>query len=245
MSEYSDYIVFVDESGDHNLKSVNKDYPIFVLAFCIIKCDEYINDLSPKIQKFKFDFWGHDEVILHEHDIRKQKEPYTFLRADSKVRERFFADLNEIIDKTNVEIVYTLINKKTLIKKYLSPYNPYEIALLFCMEKLLEYLLQKEQSGKTVNVIFESRGKKEDNELELEFRRICDNKTWGYKSKKYNFSDVNFNMIFSCKASNSSGLQFADLVARPIGLNYLKPEQPNRAYQIIKNKIIKWKRFPA
>jgi len=39
------------------------------------------------------------------------------------------------------------------------------------------------------------------------------------------------------KKSNSPGLQLADLVARPIGINLLKPEQPNRAYDVLRNKI--------
>jgi len=34
---FSNYIVYVDESGDHSLSSVNKDFPIFVLAFCIFE----------------------------------------------------------------------------------------------------------------------------------------------------------------------------------------------------------------
>ena len=29
----SDYIVFVDESGDHSLESLNPDYPIFVMGW--------------------------------------------------------------------------------------------------------------------------------------------------------------------------------------------------------------------
>ncbi|WP_435932938.1 DUF3800 domain-containing protein [Moraxella bovoculi] len=32
---FSDCIVYVDESGDHNLDNINSKYPIFVLAFCI------------------------------------------------------------------------------------------------------------------------------------------------------------------------------------------------------------------
>ena len=31
---FGDHIVFVDESGDHSLTSINPDYPVFVLAFC-------------------------------------------------------------------------------------------------------------------------------------------------------------------------------------------------------------------
>jgi hypothetical protein len=36
---------------------------------------------------------------------------------------------------------------------------------------------------KTIHIQFERRGPKEDSELELEFRRICDNQgNWGYKN---------------------------------------------------------------
>lgn len=31
--KFSDYIVYVDESGDHSLESINLRYPLFVLAF--------------------------------------------------------------------------------------------------------------------------------------------------------------------------------------------------------------------
>lgn len=39
------------------------------------------------------------------------------------------------------------------------------------------------------------------------------------------------------KSSNSTGLQMADLVARPVGIKVLRPEQPNRAYDIVAPKF--------
>ena len=44
-------------------------------------------------------------------------------------------------------------------------------------------------------------------------------------------------MLFVDKKANSTGLQIADLIARPIGLKVLRPEQPNRAYDIIETKF--------
>jgi len=44
------------------------------------------------------------------------------------------------------------------------------------------------------------------------------------------------------KAANSAGLQLADLMARPIGLKHIRPDQPNRAFDIIEPKI---RRRPA
>ena len=35
----------------------------------------------------------------------------------------------------------------------------------------------------------------------------------------------------------SSGLQLADLVARPIGLDFLRPEQENKAFEVLKKKF--------
>lgn len=79
-------------------------------------------------------------------------------------------------------------------------------------------------------MIVECRGKKEDNELELEFRQLCDgNNRLGIA--------LPFDVLFSDKKAMSSGLQLADLVARPIGLNVFKPKQHNRAFEVLKRKF--------
>lgn len=36
MTDFSDYIVYVDESGDARLTDFNKKFPVCVLAFCIL-----------------------------------------------------------------------------------------------------------------------------------------------------------------------------------------------------------------
>jgi hypothetical protein len=32
---FSNFIVYVDESGDHGMQTVDPNYPLFVLAFCV------------------------------------------------------------------------------------------------------------------------------------------------------------------------------------------------------------------
>jgi hypothetical protein len=32
---HSTYIAYVDESGDHGLQTIDNQYPLFVLAFCV------------------------------------------------------------------------------------------------------------------------------------------------------------------------------------------------------------------
>lgn len=69
-----DFIVFVDESGDHGLANIDPASPVFVLVFCIIRKGDYANTIIPALTEFKFRHFGHDQVILHERDIRKDSE---------------------------------------------------------------------------------------------------------------------------------------------------------------------------
>ncbi|GGD23039.1 DUF3800 domain-containing protein [Pyruvatibacter mobilis] len=227
---FGEYIIYVDESGDHGLKSIDPNYPVFVLAFCIFEKNNYAHEIAPKLQAFKFRWFGHDSIILHEHEIRKQKPPFNFLKPQI-VRDQFLEELNKIFGETQMTIISSVIRKDHLKKNYSSPANPYELALLFCMERLVRFLQERGESGKQAHIIFERRGRREDADLELEFRRICDTKSrtdkaWG-----------NLEICFVDKKANSTGLQMADLVARPIGLNAIRPKQPNRAFEIIKPRI--------
>lgn len=56
--ENSDYIIYIDESGDHGLENIDADYPLFVLSFCCFQIENYINNAVPKLQKFKFNSCG-------------------------------------------------------------------------------------------------------------------------------------------------------------------------------------------
>ena len=244
MTDFSDYIVYADESGDHGLVSIDPEYPVFALTFCMIRKLDYADTIVPAIQRFKFDFWGHDAVVLHEHDIRKSKGEFAILMADQNLRARFYQRLNELIAGAPITLFASVIDKLHLNEKYSKPWNPYRIALLFCMKRLLFNLLQNNQAGKTVYIMFESRGKKEDRELEIEFHRIRNNdENRGYPEP--DFRSIEFKIRFISKTANSTGLQLADLMARPIALHTLRPEQPNRAYEIIEPKLAALKIFPS
>ncbi len=228
---YSDYIIYVDESGDHSLDSIDSNYPIFVLSFCIFNKCEYMTKITPTIQNFKFKYFGHDAVVLHEHEIRKSKGYFGIL-FDQTIRSEFFSDLNEIIEISQFTLIATVIKKSELLSKYTQPENPYHIALGFGLERIHKFLEQNGQAEKVTHVIFEKRGLKEDNELELQFRRVCDGDNFHKKS-------LPFKIILADKRINSGGLQLADLTARPIGVSLLRPNQNNRAYDIIKEKLYK------
>ena len=243
MPGFSDYIVFVDESGNHGLSSIDPEFPVFALAFCVVAKADYTNRIVPAFQNFKFRYWGHDAVVLHEREIRKEEGPFGFLRTDLGQRESFHADLATLMTDAPITIIASVIDKNRLRDRYVSPFNPYEIALHFCLEHLFDFLLRCGEEGKQVHVILECRGRQEDRELELEFRRISqENQQFGYQQR--DFTRFGFEPIFARKSVNSTGLQLADLVARPIALNTVRPDQPNRAMGIIQGKKPTIKAFP-
>lgn len=204
-TEFSDYIVYVDESGDHSLGSIDRDYPLFVLAFCVFRKDHYLEKVVPALQSFKFKYHGHDMVVLHELDIRKSRGPFNIL-LDKKVRIPFMTDLSSLIDSAPFTLITSVIDKQRHLERYgCNAHSPYDLSLLFCMERLAHFISIHNQQERQVHIVLERRGKKEDDELELVFRRYCD---------RDNFP---FNPVFAHKQNNSAGLQLADLVARPIG----------------------------
>ena len=61
---HSDYIVYVDESGDHSLTSINPRYPLFVLSFCVFRKSVYNEQVAPALRRVKCAAFGHDMVVL-------------------------------------------------------------------------------------------------------------------------------------------------------------------------------------
>ena len=240
---FSDYIVYVDESGDPALTGVNSHFPVFALAFCIFRVSDYIDAVVPAMQRLKFRHWGHDGTILHEHEIRKRLGDYSGLMADRRLRETFLGDLHQLVADAPFRIIASVIDKAALKKQYSDPWSPYNVALHLCLERLNGFMLRHGQSGRVVNVIFECRGKNEDRALELEFRRVLSNGTgWGYR--QINFSDLTIAPRFAPKAANLAGLQLADLVARPVSLYSFRPDQKNRTYEVLREKLEACKMFP-
>lgn len=87
-------------------------------------------------------------------------------------------DLNVLVENSKFTVIASAIKKDKLKSIYSDPSNPYNIAMKFGLERVY---LQLEslgcQTGIT-HILFECRGLKEDKDLELEFRRVCDeNKT--------------------------------------------------------------------
>jgi hypothetical protein len=225
---HSDFIIYVDESGDHSLESIDPEYPVFVLSFCIFRKNDYATRVTPAIRQLKFATFGHDMVVLHESDIRRKKG--AFSRLSKEPREAFLNQLTDIIGAADFQLVAVVIDKRKLKDRYIRPAHPYHLALEFGLERIYRLLKNAGQDDALTYVVCEARGPKEDAELELEFRRIRDGANYFHKP-------LPFDLILADKKTNSEGLQLADLTARPIGLTVLRPGQENRAAAVLEGKF--------
>lgn len=167
---FSDYIVYVDESGDHSLVSIDPEYPVFVLSFCVFHKTVYAESITPALRHLKFATFGHDMVVLHEIDIRKKRG--AFAKLGKAAREVFLDTLTDIVAATDFKLFAVVIDKHKLQARHSAAAHPYHLAMAFGLEQIHRFLQENDQDDRLTHLVCEARGAKEDVGLELEFRRI-------------------------------------------------------------------------
>lgn len=227
----TDFIIFLDESGDHNLDVIDPYYPVFCLAGCVFSTEEYIKDCVPKVHCYKQELFGTTDVILHSRDIRKNSEPFNALRVPS-FREKFYEMTEALMSNLNYWIICSVIKKVDLKFWYATPDSPYSLTLTFIMERFRHFLCSLRKTG---YVIVESRGKKENQSLLADFNSILTRGTAFLTPGQ--FTPYIKGLSFYNKSQNISGLQLADLCAYPLGRKVLDPLKENPSFNIISPKL--------
>ena len=230
-------IVYLDETGDHSLEKEDKDFPVFALVMMVCDQDVYEKTFLPMVNRLKFDYFGHECVIIHSRDIRKAQKDFGFL-TDPHKRPPFYDRINEIMSQPGYDLIATVINKQEHKEKYgMNATNPYDLALTFSMERLLPLL--ENEGQREVYLIAEARGKREDDELRLSFLNIITYGT-GFVSAD-RFKRIKFHLRFKPKSMNVVGTQLADLAAYPIARYVINPDRPLPAFDIIKDRFYRGK----
>ena len=106
----SELLVFMDESGDHNLKGGgDPNYPLFVLVAVLIDCDEY-DKIVQKFEQIKLKFFREKSIVFHEREIRKAEGVFRILQ-NPNTRNEFLQDLNRTIEDSRFKIIASVINR--------------------------------------------------------------------------------------------------------------------------------------
>jgi len=103
-------ILFLDESGDHNLSVVDPQYPLFVLGGVILDQDYAEAELTAELNAFKQALFGQTDIVLHTADITRNKNGFENLK-DAAFRNRFYAALNTLMRRIRYSVVACAVRK--------------------------------------------------------------------------------------------------------------------------------------
>lgn len=201
-------LVFIDETGDHNLEKIDTQYPLFGLGAVIISENDY-KKLNSEMKRLKKQFFSDedDSFILHSSELKRpldsRSDKRNVVMLDPIIRKKFFEEFDEkIIKSIDFKIVTCFILKKRMVEKYVYPTNPY----YFSYENLLNRIIRY---GDGMNIIYaENRGAELDIQLVSEHERFMKVGIHSYSATAVS-TKTTLNLI--SKNENMNGLQAIDL----------------------------------
>lgn len=196
------WIAFIDESGDHGMRNIDPASPMFALTAAVYREQAYITDEIPSVAKSKFRFWNHEGAIFHAYGIKKKVGPFSIC-TDPAVQANLRQELCDLFRRSPTKIIAAVVDKQKHLAQYVTPENPYYLAVRFVLERI--YMM----TGKGTKIVFESRGKREDQIVADWCARIC-------AGENYGNNVFAFEIAFAKKSWNVAGLQIADLACQPI-----------------------------
>lgn len=211
------YRLYIDEVGHANtgasLVNENKRY----LSLTGVAFEEdYMRDLVyPAMDRLRtryFNSHPDDRVIFHRKEMVNKRPPFDSLR-NSNVQEAFNADFLSLVRDLNYVIFTVVIDKWEHVEKYHEwAAHPYHYCLEVLLERYQRWLRRMNAVG---DVMAESRGKREDIALAVEYANIWVNGTSYVSHKQIQAHLTSKQLKLKPKSSNTCGLQFADLLAHP------------------------------
>ena len=161
--------MFIDEMGDHDLKSPNEASQYLGLTGVIMKLDYADGEFTTALKKFKRDIFNSEAVVLHRREIIDRTGAFEILR-DNQVRTAFDNGLTEIIRTSKYRVFTVVIDKKHHKEQYTKwHFHPYHYCLTTSVERYVQWLNRNKLTG---DVMVESRGKRENRQLERAYKHI-------------------------------------------------------------------------
>lgn len=217
--------IFIDECGSSSLTDTDT-FEAFIIAAIIVTNRDY-QELNKQWKQWKRTKLGSAKKIIHEPDVRKGRGPFYFNGNRAK-RDTVIQSLHEHIANLDFAGIACVVHRKEYIAQIglncldeSLPAHLYLMALDFLMERVV-LILETQFDGANAHVIAEARGPLEDALLQYEYVRLQLDGT-SYISPSWFRQQLAPAIEFKTKKDNCTGLQLADLLARPCGDKILDP----------------------
>ena len=224
-------ILFLDESGDHNLTVIDHNYPVFVLGGVIVDKDYADGPLTEAFDDFKRRMFGRTDIVLHTADIVRNRNGFERLE-DTQFRSQFYKGLNSLVSGLEFTVIACAIRKNDHFRHYgAAAIDLYRVSLHKLSELFCDEIREVRNGGM---IVAESRNPTLDQDLEhswLSLRR----RGSGYSGAEMIRNRIR-SLTFLDKQENIAGLQLADLVVSPIARHILgKPDKDD--WLIVEQKL--------
>ena len=103
-------VLFLDESGDHNLTAVDPNYPAFVLGGVIVDREYAEQQLEDTLNEFKAEMFGRTDIVLHTADITRNRNGFEDMQ-DEAFRNHFYNRTNSLMRSLPYSVVACAIRK--------------------------------------------------------------------------------------------------------------------------------------
>ncbi|MCI0698354.1 DUF3800 domain-containing protein [candidate division KSB1 bacterium] len=231
-------ILFLYESGDHNLSVVDPQYPLFVLGGCIVESEYHERIMIPALVDYKKQLFGREDFILHTAEIARRRGIFQKLTNEA-FREQFYESTNALMQTLDYQVIACVVEKEHHLRKYgLAAVDPYMLSLRILVERFV-WEMKSRKVSEPGYIVAESRDETLDNQLRLawiDLRTSGTPKCSATQIRKH-VSELHIRN----KRENIAGLQIADLIVSPIG-RWVLGKQSKQDWEIIKGKLRKDKR---
>lgn len=208
------YRIYIDEVGNNDLSSSeNPNHRYLSLTGVIFDLDYVKTIVQPKLENLKkkyFDYHPDEPIVFHRKELVNKKYPFENLRK-KEIEISFNKDFLQLLFELDYTIISILIDKAEHQRKYETwKYDPYHYCMEIIIERYYFFLLKHFSKG---DVMFESRGGKEDIRLKKSFKKIWESGTHYVENEKLKSVLTSKELKIKPKYLNISGLQIADLLA--------------------------------
>jgi len=224
-------VLFLDESGDHNLAVVDPEYPVFVLGGVIMEQQYAEGRLEEALRDFKRRLFGREDIILHTADITRNRNGFERMK-EGAFRETFYRELNDMLRGLDFKAVACVIRKNDHLARYgVAALDPYMLSLDVLVERFCMDIGDRESGGV---IVAERRDPTLDRELDIAWLNL---KVQGTRYVRANDIEKRVaGLNLRAKGANIAGLQLADLMVTPIGRKVLG-KAVKEDYRVVEGKF--------
>ncbi|MCY3918722.1 MAG: hypothetical protein OXG38_02795 [Chloroflexi bacterium] len=233
-------LVFIDECGSHTVNVRRGEFGAFCLAAVLVAAEAY-GAFCDRWNRWKEATWGSSRVETHEPDVRRRNGRF-WCGGDRTEQAQLVESLGRELAALEFTGIVVVVRRDAYASEFGQdsmdtslPSHVYLVALDFLCERIA-LALQTEFAGARGRLIAESRGPKEDAQLQQEFVRLhIDGTSYIHPSwiRRQMFPGI----LFHRKQDYIPGLEVADLLARPCGEKVLDPKSDPERWAELSPKL--------